>query len=119
VAVARRTQHRAGLRLVAVASALLFGGCGSATSQTDFGVETAPASSYASQYPAQYREAYFRDHECGLASGYTMANCECQLTYIEARVPYEWLEAGSGHHAQTEEILNEAPRHCSANGQEN
>jgi hypothetical protein len=97
-----------GLRRAALLGVLVLAGCGSSSTTT--------TSSYASQYPQQYKEDFFRVQNCGQESGHTMADCECQITYIESHAPYEWLEEGNTNHAKGTEVLNEASSQCLSEG---
>jgi hypothetical protein len=95
---------------ILLATGLLLAGCGgSSKSQPS---STSDPTSSASTYPAQYKEAFFKAHECG-SGGYSVANCECQIRYIEAHAPYSSLEEGSPEHAKAEEALNQAGSTCS------
>jgi hypothetical protein len=86
---------------------VLLAGCGGSKSSNP----SNPSSS-ASTYPAQYKEAFFKAHECG-SGGYSVANCECQIRYIESHAPYSSLEEGAPEHAKAEEALNQAGSTCS------
>lgn len=87
---------------------LLLAGCGGSKPSN-----ASNPSSSASSYPAQYKEAFFKAHECGQSNGYSVANCECQIRYVEAHAPYKALEEGSSEHAKAEEALNQAGSTCS------
>jgi hypothetical protein len=91
---------------IAAVSLVLLAGCGGSKPAQ----ATTPSS--ASSYPAQYKDAFFKAHECG-SGGYTVANCECQIKYVEAHAPYSSLEEGSPEHAKAEEALNQAGSTCS------
>jgi hypothetical protein len=93
-------------RYAAIFGVLLLAGCGGSSK----GQANDPSS--ASTYPAQYKEAFFKAHECG-SGGYSVANCECQIRYIEAHAPYSSLEEGSPEHTKAEEALNQAGSTCS------
>jgi hypothetical protein len=96
-------------RLLVLGLVLLAGCGGSSKSQPS---STSDPTSSASAYPAQYKEAFFKAHECG-SGGYSVANCECQIRYIEAHAPYSSLEEGAPEHAKAEEALNQAGSTCS------
>jgi hypothetical protein len=95
--------------LVGIPILLLLVGCGSASKPTG---SVSQPSGYTASYPAQYKEAFFKAHECG-SGGYTVANCECQITYVEAHAPYSSLEEGAPEHAKAEEAMNRAGSTCS------
>jgi hypothetical protein len=90
---------------IAAVSLMLLAGCGGSK-------PTQASSTPSSAYPTQYKEAFFKAHECG-SGGYTVANCECQIKYVEAHAPYSSLEEGSPEHAKAEEALNQAGSTCS------
>jgi hypothetical protein len=89
----------------------LLAGCGGSGHATS---TSSASSGYASEYPSQYKETYFQANHCGSAEGDSTSSCECQVKYIEAHLPYKALEEGSPEHAKAEEVLNEAPSHCSS-----
>jgi hypothetical protein len=97
---------------LALALVLLAGCGGSSKSSSTNGVGSENPG--ASAYPAQYKTAFFKAKSCGEPNGYSTSSCECQIKYVEAHVPYKWLEEGSSEHAKAEEAMNEAPSHCSS-----
>jgi hypothetical protein len=95
---------RSAIPLCGILALLLLAGCG--------GSKPTSSNPSSSSYPAQYKTAFFKAHECG-SGGYSVANCECQIRYIEAHAPYSSLEEGAPEHAKAEEALNQAGSTCS------
>lgn len=96
-------------------AAIALSGCGGGSASPPAGnhsTETATKArgndGYASQYPSEYRNHFFRSRQCGEGD----AACECELNYVEAHVPYSWLEEGSGQYAATEEEMDAGSEYC-------
>ncbi len=107
--------------MVMLAVGSLLSGCGSSKaseSGTNAAERSGTSSSYAAEYPQQYKEDFFNERKCGEEHGYTTAHCECEYRYIEAHVPYRSLEQGSPDHSKAEEAQNEASTQCLSPTQE-